>query len=366
MIKKTLSTLGLFYTISLTAQITITSADMPDANDSLYISTSTSMGTHDPAATGANYNWDFSDLVPAFQQGTKFIAPGKFPSVYNFLFNTLNTSYGRNNPLISSLDIQGFKVDAAIDFFKESTSSLNQIGVGYVVNDIPLPFSYKHADVIYKFPLNYLNTDSCNFDFGLAIPGYGYYGQSGHRHNVVDGWGELKTPYTTYANTLRIQSIINVTDTIYNEADSTGMSIVRPPHYEYKWFTQGSKIPVLQIDGMLISSQLVYTITYIDTARKNVIHLGIDSHTPTSNVQVFPNPASDNFTLSFDLTDGSLVKIGLADLLGKEVKQLTDSQLTPGKYHYTIDTSTLPAGIYFVNIQSDSSMHVEKISVSHE
>ena len=108
-------------------QITITSADMPDANDSLYISTTTSLAAHDPSETGAGHSWDFSDLVPAYQQGVKFIAPGKFPSVYNFLFNALNTSYGKNNPLISSLDIQGIKVDASIDFFKESTSSLNQI-----------------------------------------------------------------------------------------------------------------------------------------------------------------------------------------------------------------------------------------------
>ncbi|HRG52967.1 MAG TPA: hypothetical protein PLL00_09040 [Bacteroidia bacterium] len=201
MIKKILSTLGILFTFSSVAQITITSADMPDANDSLYISTTTSMGGHDPSETGANHNWDYSDLVPAYQQGVKFIAPGKFPSVYNFLFNALTTSYGRNNPLISSIDIQGIKVDASIDFFKESSSSLNQIGVGYLVNNIPLPFSYKHPDVIYKFPLNYLNTDSCDFDFGLAIPGYGYYGQSGHRLNLVDGWGELKTPYTNYSHT---------------------------------------------------------------------------------------------------------------------------------------------------------------------
>lgn len=365
MIKNILSTSCFLFTFSAVAQITITAADMPDANDSLYISTTTSLGTHDPSETGAGHNWDFSDLVPAYQQGVKFIAPGKFPSVYNFLFNALNTSYGKNNPLISSLDIQGIKVDASIDFFKESNASLNQIGVGYVVNNIPLPFSYKHPDVIYKFPLNYLNTDSCDFDFGLAIPGYGYYGQTGHRLNLVDGWGELKTPYTTYSNTIRVKSVINVTDTIYNDADSVGAVIVRPPHYEYKWFAQGSKIPVLQIDGMLVSSQLVYSIAYIDTARKNVIHLGIDEDNRTSNIQLFPNPARDQFTISFDNGDRRVIRIWMVDVLGKGVQRVTNESLSPGKYQYHVDTSTLPTGVYFVNMLTGSDMHVEKINVLH-
>ena len=366
MIKNILSTSALFVTVLSTAQITITSADMPDANDSLYISTTTSLGNHNPAETGANYNWDFSDLVPAYQQDMKFMAPGKFPSVYNLLFNALTTSYGRNNPLISSVNIQGIKIDAAIDFFKESSASLNQIGVGYVVNSIPLPFSYKHPDVIYKFPLNYLNTDSCDFDFGLAVPGYGYYGESGHRYNFADGWGELKTPYTTYANTIRVQSVINITDTIYNESDSTGFTTVRPPHYEYKWFAQGSKIPVLQIDGMLVSSQLLYTITYIDTIRKGVIHLGIEAGNKMSNMKVFPNPADDQCNIRFELGEKQLVKIMLVDALGKNIKQITDGPLMTGKYEFTIDTSTLPSGIYFLNsIYGSAAAHVEKINVTH-
>jgi hypothetical protein len=351
--------------LSSTAQITITSADMPDANDSLYVSTTTSAGTHNPVETGANYNWDYSDLVVAYQQGVKFIAPGKFPSAYNFLFNPLNTSYGKNNPLITSLSIPGVKIDAAIDFFKESSASLNQIGVGYVVNNIPLPFVYKHPDVIYKFPMNYLTIDSCNFDFGLAVPGYGYYGQSGHRHNVVDGWGQLKTPYTTYINTIRVVSTVNIKDTIYSAKDSSGTSIIRPIRYEYKWFAQGSKIPVLQIDAMTVSSQLAYTITYIDSLRKDVIHLGIDEDNRLSNVQLYPNPAREEFTLNYDLSRKMPVRITLTDIAGKEILLVADGPQMAGKHQQIVNTTTLPNGVYFIRLDEGTASHVEKISVTH-
>ncbi|HET6225323.1 MAG TPA: T9SS type A sorting domain-containing protein [Bacteroidia bacterium] len=365
MIKKIFLGLSLLMGLFTNAQITITSADMPNANDSLYVSTASSLGTHNPAETGANFNWDYSDVVPAYQQGVKYLAPGKFPSVYNFLFNQLNTSYGRNNPLITSFAIPGVKIEAAIDFFKESTTSLNQIGVGYVVNTIPLPFAYKHADVIYKFPMNYLNTDSCNFDFGLAIPGYGYYGQSGHRHNLVDGWGKLKTPYTTYDSTLRILSTINVTDTIYNESDSTGTKMVRPPHYEYKWFTRGSKIPVLQIDAMIISGQMVYSLIYPDSMRKDVIHLGIDEEEMVNNVKLYPNPAQDQLNIAYALNAKTPVKIVLTDILGKEIAVIVNEQQTAGTYQQMVNTSALPAGIYFITIRYGAQSHVEKLSVTH-
>lgn len=361
--KLTSLSLSLACALASTAQLTITSADMPNASDSLYVSNTASLGTHNPSETGANYNWDYSDLKPTLQQPQKFAAPGKFPSIYNFIFNAANTSYGKNNLLIAGSGIPMLKIDAAYDFFKESGASFNQIGVGYVINATPLPFIYKHPDIIYKFPMNYLNEDSCDFDFGLALPGYGYYGQSGHRYNVVDGWGELKTPLGTYT-TLRVFSTIDITDTLYIESDSIGFPMKRPARYEYKWFAANSKIPVLQIDAMLVSNQLVYTTTFIDTLRKDVIHVGMDENSRNLvALQAYPNPASEEFMLSYKLSSGAAVKIMLTDMLGKHVMQLGDELQQAGEHKQTINVAALPRGIYFVNLRSDDQFLVKKISI---
>jgi hypothetical protein len=366
--KYTLLSIGLILVLASTAQISITSADMPNANDSLYVSTANSIGAHVPAETGVNFIWDYSDLKPILQQSEKFLAPGKFPGVYNFIFNSFNTSYGKNNSLFTAVAIPGIKIDAAMDFFKESTASLNQIGVGFQINGIPLPFIYNHPDMIYKFPMNYMNTDSCDFDFGLALPGYGYYGQSGHRRNFVDGWGELKTPSGTYT-TLRITSMVDITDTIYiQQSDTTGFGfpIKRPTRFEYKWFATGSKIPVLQIDAIAGKTAPVYNVMFIDTLRKDVIHVGIDENEKEANAfQVYPNPSQDQFSLSYNINNRSPVKISLLDVLGKELKLLVNEAQNTGIQKVMVNVSSLPAGIYLLNIRCGNTSHVEKISVVH-
>ena len=363
--KKFTSLLGLVVALVSNAQITITSADMPSANDSVYISTTTAMNNHQPSETGADYSWDFSDLKPAMQQPQEYDAPGKFPSIYNLLFNPLNTSYGRNDVLLSNTSVLGIKIESAYDFFKKSDASLNQIGIGYMINGTPLPFIYKRADVMYKFPMKYQNTDSCDFKFGLEVPGYGYYGQSGHRHNVVDGWGRVKTPFGSFT-ALRILSTVNITDTVYSESDSVGFAFKRPTKYEYKWLATGSKVPVLQIDAVLLSGQLLYTATFIDSLRKDIIHVGIEEKSrELASLHVYPNPAQEQFTVEYQLNTSSPVKILLTDLLGKETTVLANEIQSIGMYRQTVSVDALPSGIYFLTLQNDKERVVKKISILH-
>ena len=61
---KLLLPIALVFSTALTAQITITSADMPNAGDSVLISVANSIDTNDINLTGANYTWDYSTLIP--------------------------------------------------------------------------------------------------------------------------------------------------------------------------------------------------------------------------------------------------------------------------------------------------------------
>ena len=73
--KNKLLFLTIFFTSILSAQISITSADMPNAGDSVLISVTTTIDTNDVTLTGANYTWDYSTLVPNFQRFEKFDSP---------------------------------------------------------------------------------------------------------------------------------------------------------------------------------------------------------------------------------------------------------------------------------------------------
>lgn len=355
----------LFLGLSANAQITITAADFPNPSDSIRISIANPTDTNDVTLTGANYSWDYSKLVPTAQRYEVFDAPSKFTSPFNLLFNPFNTSYGKNNYQLKTVPLPGMKLDAAYDFFKESTTDFRQIGAGYTLNGTPIPFLYSPNDIIYRFPMNYLNVDSCDYKYGLPVPGMGYYGQTGHRVNTVDGWGTLITPFGTFT-TLRIRSAITAVDTVYIEAFKIGTNIPRPLKHEYKWFAQNSKIPVLQIDGNVTAGTVAITnIQFKDSLRKDVIQVNIaDVASNQSKFDVYPNPAQDVCTVHFMLKKNAAVKISVVDITGKTIFSEAQTR-TAGEQVLTLTTSDFSNGIYFIKLECNGASSVQKLLIAN-
>jgi hypothetical protein len=346
------------------AQITITAADMPNPKDSVLISIATTIGSNDVKLTGASFSWDYSKLAPVLQRYELFDAPSTFTSPFNLLFNPFNTSYGKNNYQVKTVPLPGMKIDAAYDFFKESTADFRQIGAGYTINGTPIPFLYSPNDIIYRFPMNYLNVDSCDYKYGLPIPGMGYYGQKGHRVNTVDGWGTLITPFGSFT-TIRVLSAITATDTIYVEAFKTGTNIPRPLKHEYKWFAQNSKIPVLQIDGNVAAGTVTVTnVQFIDSLRSNIPHVGItDIASNQSKFEVYPNPATDFCMIRYLTKKNASVNISVMDITGKLLFSKMETR-TAGEQLLPLQTSDFPNGIYFIRLECEHFSSVQKLVIS--
>lgn len=371
MIKKLQLAAGLFASVTAFAQtpIIITSLDMPNANDSIHVSV---VGSSDlisvpaPAPTGTGYVWDYSMLTPNVQQFEKYDDPQNFTTPYNYLFNPFNTSYGRDDYEYSAIPLPGAQISAAYDFYKESFTEQKQIGAGYIINSIPIPFLYTSDDIIYKFPMSYTNMDSCDYKYGLDIPSIGYYGQSGHRVNEVDGWGSLVTPFGTF-QTLRVKSTITAVDTVYNTSLSTGANIPRPTKYEYKWLANGKKIPVLKVEVTKIAgNETVTNVRYIDSVRSGVPQVGIVENAGFDlNSTVYPNPCTDQFTLQYELPINTAVKVEMVDVLGKIISTVVNEKQAAGVYKKAINVSDLhlSKGIYYLQIQTGQFKEIKKIVI---
>lgn len=315
---KSTLTLGslLFLSQLAHSQITITSADMPDAGDSVRVSFATSLV--DPAPTGANYTWDFSSLTANAQDVQVFTSPTTFAVPYNFLFNILNTSYGAEQFTPDS--IAGFQPEDAFNYFKENSGDFRKIGMGMTLNSIPLPMQYSQPDYLFRFPMNYGNMDSCDAEVEITIPGFGTYAQFIHRVNEVDGWGQLTTPFGTVA-ALRIKSIVNSRDSIAPEGGG-GFAFDRPTVIEYKWLSDESKIPYLQIDATdLGGTPTVTNIVYQDVYQPGVFQLGNQDYSVAPQVNIYPNPASDVLYIRYHLQQSEDIKFELMDMTGKMLDQ---------------------------------------------
>jgi len=173
--------------------------------------------------------------------------------------------------------------------------------------------------------MNYLNKDSSNSSISLPIPNLGYYGKRQKRVNQVDGWGTLITPYGTF-NTLRIKSTLTINDTIYLDTLHAGFTIPRPIAYEYKWFSAGSKIPMLEIDATAAGGNNV-TIARVNW-RDSLMT------TPTvSFIEQSTCPIVNEGSLTANVTGG---RYPLSYLWSNGQTTSTISNLAPGTYSVTI------------------------------
>ncbi|MEL6656494.1 MAG: T9SS type A sorting domain-containing protein [Bacteroidota bacterium] len=76
-----------------------------------------------------------------------------------------------------------------------------------------------------------------------------------------------------------------------------------------------------------------------------------------ANVQVFPNPASEQFQLNFELAESAFVQIRLLDSSGRLVRSLVEEQLPGGQFTQQFAVAAqLPEGAYMVQmlLQGDS------------
>ena len=84
---------------------------------------------------------------------------------------------------------------------------------------------------------------------------------------------------------------------------------------------------------------------------------------PLLSVLVFPNPAVDNLSVTFDLSISTDAEISIIDINGKEVMGKKLGKLAQGIHQETIDTGSLSAGNYSVVISADGFSKTNEFTV---
>src|SRR5579863_7068202 len=109
------------------AQIIVTSADMPVANQSFILSTNIpGLGSVINADTGAGKTWDFSYLTPLSQAQDTFFGKNSMPAIYRSFLST--SSICEKTPDIS---LGSYTLTNAYNIYKSTTSDFEQTaGVG--------------------------------------------------------------------------------------------------------------------------------------------------------------------------------------------------------------------------------------------
>lgn len=93
--------------------------------------------------------------------------------------------------------------------------------------------------------------------------------------------------------------------------------------------------------------------------------VGINTVDGSSFVKLYPNPTGDATTVSLTLKKEEKVIINLIDLNGKAVVPAIANQYRAGEQNIVLNTSTVPSGIYFVQIEAGSVVTRTRLVVAH-
>lgn len=97
---------------------------------------------------------------------------------------------------------------------------------------------------------------------------------------------------------------------------------------------------------------------------KGFIANSINQHLNANKFSIYPNPLSDNSTISFDTYKTGKVSLSIYSLTGHKNYTFMDEKLTPGNYKFQIDKSKLTPGIYIVSLSTSSNQSNIKLIVN--
>jgi len=146
------------------------------------------------------------------------------------------------------------------------------------------------------------------------------------------------------------------------------------PNYTFQWYfentlLQGETEPTLCIDD---SGNYTLEIVDTNTGCTNLFsgngvfneayfcgEVSIEELVGTS-LNIYPNPFNEFLIVEFDLNQTSKLNIYLTDILGRKTSLDTYDSFN-GKFQRSFDLTNFSAGVYFLEIQIDENIQVEKV-----
>lgn len=345
--------LGAFFALGLFSQssLTLTSTHFPSSGDTLRYSNATVASVGNYTQTGANFNWNFANLVFTSQGRRDFVPSSQTPYFLFFLSFT-----GFAEKISDALGAGPLTINDYYNFYKKQTTPVNAFiadGSGMTFSSIPVPNYYSNKDEMYVFPLTYQKYDSTTFKFSTIsnslIPIT--YSKTGFRISQIDGWGTVTTPFGT-ENCLRMVTTQYSQDTIKNTIVPFPLGFPNNQR-SYQWLTATSKIPFLEVTGSLIGNNFTpTTVRYRDSYQNPN---GLNEYSDLSAMQLYPNPGKDKLWLNFNRKGDFLVEI--LDLSGKTIKSGSFNSENMGQ---SLDIIDLSSSVYIIKVTEKQKTYFYK------
>ena len=312
------------------SQITLTKANQLLLGETYTYNTLDETG-FDFGDSGANVTWDFSNLEVDFVNSSTFVDPATLPNGNLFPQATA----GSEN---AGSEIYYYQSEAGMGFYGAILTS----GTTIVYSD--------PQDWI-RFPMTFMDTYTDNFSGKVATTAV--FDRSGTAEVEVDAYGTLITPAGTFQEVVRVYTYMDYSDKL------GGADVANYIEKRYLWYDARSGFPLFTYSDLEYLGTSTKSASYLDANPLNIR----SPFAEELQLNVYPNPASDWFTLDYSLTDQSVVEIAMTNLLGQEVFLVSQQEENAGTHQSQVDVSGLAQGTYFVKITVDQKVATYKVLV---
>ena len=326
----------------VTAQITLTSADMPAIGNKFvnaYDTLKSSVSVLTPGGSGASVTWTYNTLPTSYRDTMAFVNPTSTPYSASFPTATLADSiYGT----------------VGYTYFNSTVSSFSVVGIVQSIQGNLAVAALNPSFVQLNFTTAYGNTDGgtstahvpafkiayLTFDSAKATVVIKY-------RDTIDAWGTLETPfYNSSYSTLRQKHYELDIDSGYVHTTGGGWSYFplissATKVFQYRWYTNGigDRIAVMSMDT---ADKKVTSMQWYEGAPNSINEVSQQHSTI-----IYPNPCTSQVNFRYNMNGASALFV--YDVTGRELGHV---EMKNGLV--SLNTSTYSTGMYFYHITDNS------------
>jgi hypothetical protein len=330
---------------------TLTATAVPHVGYTYYMQTDTNTvdrGTFTVSAGSASaQTWNYTpNFANVYNDTTAFVAPGSNPGASAFPMANLSSDQKGGN-WVYFKNTSGLMIDGAY---------ITQMGVSVALDftpdapQVPVPFTYGNSqNVVYS-----ASTSTTVSGIPVDIRHHA------NRTIKADAFGTITTPIGTYPNVLRVRTHEVTVDSIIPPAILGPPTVRYDSTINYTWYKNSPDAYVMSIE--YDKTGTVSKAKYLQLFLNSIANVSA----PTASFNLYPNPASETTTFTYENQATGMVNIQLLDVAGKQVAVLLNEQQAIGKQQVNINLAALhlPKGMYFLRLNSGNSLQTIKLNVN--
>ncbi|MCA0427439.1 MAG: PKD domain-containing protein [Bacteroidetes bacterium] len=140
----------------------------------------------------------------------------------------------------------------------------------------------------------------------------------------------------------------------WNFGDGDSSDATNPVHTYKANGVYTVKLTAKNTEGLTYSTEQEINVTTVGNREMNK---------QLNAVKVYPNPATNNVTVSFELNTTENLSISILDATGKELMSENRNQVNAGSYEIDLSTESLSQGIYIIRLQSGNSTSNSRLMI---